>query len=77
VLGKVADMQNEAIRPPFSGVIPEPIRPSSPASSVLARLLSALRGDKCMAGAYTPDRRGAAPDAEPSTTPALSGTKGR
>jgi len=52
-------------------VIPEPIRPRNPASSVLAKLLSALRGDKYMVGAYPPDWHGAASarDAE--------GTKGR
>jgi len=44
---------------------------------VLAKLLSALRGDKYMAGAYPPDWRGAAPDPEPRTTAAVSGTKGR
>jgi hypothetical protein len=58
-------------------VIPEPIRPRNPASRVPAKLVSALRGDKYMIGAYPPAGRGAAPDAEPSTTPAMSGTKGR
>ena len=81
MLGKVADMQtkptSEPIGSPVSGVISETIRPRNPASSVLAKLLSALRGDKYMAGAYPPDWRGAAPDAEPRTTPAVSGTKGR
>ena len=65
------------------GVIPEPIRPRHPASSVLAKLVSALRGDKYMVGAYPPAWRGAPPthDAEPSTTartaPAVSGMKER
>lgn len=61
------------------GVIPEPIRPHRQAGSVLAKLASALRGDKYMVGAYPPQWRGAAPvqDAEPSTTastpPAVAG----
>ena len=62
---------------PVSGVIPGPIRPRNPASSALAKVLSALRGDKYMVGAYPPDWGGAAPDAEPRTTPPVSGTKGR
>jgi hypothetical protein len=81
VLGKVADMQTEPTSEPTGsrvpGVIPEPIRPRNPASSVLAKLASALRGDKYMVGAYPPDWHGAAPDAEPSTTQGLSGTRGR
>ena len=81
MLGKVADMQteptSEPIGSPVAGVIPEAIRPRNPASSVLAKLLSALRGDKYMVGAYAPDWRGAAPDPEPRTTAAVSGTKGR
>jgi hypothetical protein len=44
---------------------------------VLAKLVSALRGDKYMIGTYPPAERGAAPDAEPGTPPATSGTKGR
>jgi len=50
---------------------------------VLAKLVSALRGDKYMVGAYPPEWRGAAlaHDAEPSTTgrtaPAVSDTKER
>jgi hypothetical protein len=81
VLGKVADMQTDSTSEltglPVPGVIPETIGARFPASSVLAKLLSALRGDKYMVGAYPPDWRGAAPDAAPSTTPAVSGTKGR
>jgi hypothetical protein len=75
VLEKVADMQTESTSEPTGspvpGVIPEPIRPRNPASSVLAKLVSALRGDKYMVGAYPPDWHGAASarDAE--------GTKGR
>jgi hypothetical protein len=68
---------SEPIGSPVSGVIPEPVRRPNSASSVPAKLLSAVRDDKYMAGAYTPDWRGAAPDAEPSTTRAVSGTKGR
>jgi hypothetical protein len=56
---------------PVPGVIPEPIRPRVPASSVLAKLLSALRGDKYMAGAYPPDSHGYASAEE------ADGTKGR
>jgi hypothetical protein len=83
VFGKVADMQTETtIEPTGSrvpGVIPEPIRPRS---SVLAKLVSALRGDKYMVDAYPPQWRGTAraDDTEPSTArtaPAVSGTKGR
>jgi len=87
VLGKVADMQTEPTSEPTGarvpGVIPKPIRPRTPASSVLAKLVSALRGDKYMVGAYPPEWRGAAlaHDAEPSTTgrtaPAVSDTKER
>ena len=81
MLGKVADMQTEPTSEPTGspvpGVIPEPIRPRNPASSALAKLLSALRGDKYMVGAYPPDWGGAAPGAEPRTTPPVSGTKGR
>lgn len=87
MLGKVADMQTEPTREPTGsrvpGAIPEPIRPRNPASSVLGKLVSALRGDKYMVGAYPPEWRGAtrARDAEPSTTartaPAVSGTQGR
>ena len=68
---------------PVPGVIPEPIRPRHPASRMLAKLVSALRGDKYMVGAYPPEWRGAAAagDAEPSTTagtaPAVSDTEGR
>ena len=74
---------SERTRSPVRGVIPEPIRPRNPASRMLAKLVSALRGDKYMVGAYPPEWRGAAPadDAEPSTTartaPAVSGTEGR
>ena len=68
------DSTSEPTGSPVPGVIP--IRPRNPASSVLAKLLSALRGDKYMVGAYAPDWRGAAPDPEPSTTAAVSGTKG-
>ena len=55
------------------GVIPEPIRPRNPARRVLAKLVSALRGDKYMVGAYSTTRDGAldsqsAVGAEPSTT---------
>jgi hypothetical protein len=71
VLGKVADMQtkptSEPTGSPVSGVIPEPVRPRNPASRVLAKVLSALRGDKYMVGAYPPEWRGAAADAEPGT----------
>jgi hypothetical protein len=81
VLGKVADMQTEPTSEPTGspvfGVIPGPIRPRNPASSALAKLLSALRGDKYMVGAYPPDWGGAAPDAAPRTTPPVSDTKGR
>ena len=87
MLEKVADMQTELISEPTGsrvpGVIPEPIRPRNPASSVLAKLASALRGDKYMVGAYPPEWRGAAHahDAEPGTTArtaqAGSGTKER
>jgi hypothetical protein len=62
---------------PTGSPVPEASRPRNPASSVLAKLMSALRGDKYMVGAYPPDWRGAAPDAEPSTAPAVSGMKGR
>jgi hypothetical protein len=61
------------------GVIPEPIRPRK---SVFAKLVSALRGDKYMVGAYAPEWRGAAraDDNEPSTARAApadsSTTKG-
>jgi hypothetical protein len=59
-------------------VMPEPIRPRDPASRALAKLLSALRGDKYMVGAYPPNWHGAAsPSAEPRTTAAVSSTKGR
>ena len=74
---------SERTRSPVRGVIPEPIRPRNQASRMLAKLVSALRGDKYMVGAYPPEWRGAAPanDAEPSTTartaPAVPGTKGR
>jgi hypothetical protein len=71
VLGKVVDMQTTPTRAP---------RRRNPARS----LLSALRGDKHMVGAYPPTRDGA-PDSrsavgsEPSTTaptaPAVSATK--
>ena len=81
MLGKVADMQTEPTGEPTGSpvprVMPEPIRPRNPASRALATLLSALRGDKYMVGAYPPDWHGAAsPSAEPRTTPAVSGTKG-
>jgi hypothetical protein len=74
VLGKVADMQTKPTSEPTGsrvpGVIPEPIRPRNTASSVLGKLVSALRGDKYMVGAYPPEWRGATPayDVEPSTT---------
>jgi hypothetical protein len=68
---------SEPTRSRVPGVIPEPIRPRNPASRVLAKLFRALRGDKYMIGAYPPEWRGAEPDAEPSATPAMSGTKGR
>ncbi len=74
---------SERTRSPVRGVIPEPIRPRNPASSVLAKLVSVLRGDKYMVGAYPPEWRGAAAahDAEPSTTartaPAVSDMEGR
>jgi hypothetical protein len=58
VLGKVADMQTEPTREPT-------------ASSVLAKLFAALRGDKYMAGAYPPEWQGAA------TAPDAERTKGR
>lgn len=82
MLGKVADMQTEPTSEPTSSPVPrvmsEPIRPRNPASRALAKLLSALRGDKYMVGAYLPDWHGAAlPSAEPRTTPAVSGTKER
>ena len=87
MLEKVADMHTEPTSEPTGsrvpGVIPEPIRPRNPASSVLAKLVSALRGDKYMVGAYPPEWRGAARarDAEPSTTartaPPMSGSKER
>jgi hypothetical protein len=85
VLEKVADMQTQLTSEPTGsrvpGVIPEPIRPRNPASRVLAKLVSVLRGDKYMVLAYPPEWRGAARarEAEPSTTartaPAVSGTK--
>ena len=75
MLWKVADMQTEPTSEPtgspVSRVIPEPSRPRDPASSVLAMLLSALRGDKYMVGAYPPDWHGAAP------APRAAETKGR
>jgi hypothetical protein len=87
VLGKVADMQTEPTSEPIGSrvprVIPEPIRPRNPARRVLAKLSSALRGDKYMIDAYPPAWRDAAPghDAEPSAVahaaPTVSGTKGR
>jgi len=43
---------------PVPGVIAEAIRPRFAARSVLAKLLSALRGDKYMAGTYPPDWHG-------------------
>jgi hypothetical protein len=57
---------SEQTSSPVPGVIPEPIRLRVPASNVLAKLLSALRGDKYMAGAYPPGWHGSAsaPDAE-------------
>jgi len=51
--------------------------PRNPASRVLARLMSSLRGDKYMIGAYPPVGRGDAPDPDPSPTPAMAGTKER
>ena len=79
---------SERTRSPVRGVIPEPIRPRNPASRMLAKLVSTLRGDKYMVGAYPPEWRGASPardapadDAEPSTTagtaPAVSDMEGR
>jgi hypothetical protein len=64
-------MQTEPITEPTRSRFPEPIRRRNQASSVLAKLLGVLRGDKYMAGAYPPDWHGAvsAPDAE--------GTNGR
>jgi hypothetical protein len=72
VLWKVADMQTEStsepIGSPVPGVIPEMTGTRNPASRVLAKLLSAIRGDKYMVGAYAPDWHAAtpAPDAEES-----------
>ena len=82
MLGKVAAMQSEATSEP-TGLrvptgMPEPIRSRDPARRVRAKLSSAQRGDKYMVGAYPPDWHGAAsPSAEPRTTPAVSGAKGR
>jgi hypothetical protein len=63
-----AESTSEPIGSPVPGVIPEIIRTRNPASRVLARFLSAIRGDKYMAGAYPPDWHAAtpAPDAEKS-----------
>ena len=82
MLGKIAAMQTDTTSEPtgsrVSTGMPEPNRSRNPASRVGARLLSALRGDKYMVGAYPPDWPGAAsPSEEPGTTPAVSGTKGR
>jgi hypothetical protein len=48
-----------AIQPPASpaaGTVPEPMRITRhPAHSVLGKVMSALRGDKYLAGAYPPD----------------------
>jgi hypothetical protein len=82
VLGKIAAMQTDTTSEPTGSLVPkampEPIRSRNPANRVGARLLSALRGDKYMVGAYAPDWPGAAPPSkEPRTTPAVSGTKGR
>jgi hypothetical protein len=52
---------SEPIGSPVSGVSSEIIRPRNPVSSVLGKPLSALRGDKYMAGAYPPAWRSAAP----------------
>jgi hypothetical protein len=72
VLGKVADMQtdptSEPTGSPVPGVIPEPIRPRNAPRGVRARLLSALRGDKHMVGAYPPDWQGAATAPDPDRT---------
>jgi len=59
---------NSRIEPsvsPVPGIVPEPVRVnrdaetaphrSNPARMVLAKMLSALRGDKYMADAYAPD----------------------
>jgi hypothetical protein len=67
---------------PAPTTVPEPVRPgaeapSAPSRSAFARVMSVLHGDKYMVGAYPPDWGGAAPDAEPRTTPPVSGTKGR
>jgi hypothetical protein len=63
---------------PVPGIVPEPVRvhhdaeatpttarhQRNPAAMVLAKLLSVIRGDKYMAGAYPPDGpRGAATSA--------------
>ena len=81
MLGKIAAMQTDTTSEPTGSLVPkgkpEPIRSRNPASRMGARLLSALRGDKYMVGAYPPDWPGAAsPSKEPPTTPAASGMKG-
>ena len=68
MLGKVAKMQTEPTTEPTGSPVPAAIpyrpRPRHPRSTVLAKLLSALRGDKYMVGAYPPDwhDRASAPD---------------
>jgi hypothetical protein len=63
VLGKVADMQTEPTSEPTGSPVPgaihAPIRARNPASRMRTKMLSALRGDKYMAGAYPPDWHGA------------------
>ena len=71
MLGKVADMQTEPTSEPTGSPVPEPIRRRNPASRVRAKLLSALRGDKHMVGAYPPDWHGA------DAAAAADRTKGR
>jgi hypothetical protein len=58
-------MKTEPTSEPTGSHVRQPIRPPIPTSSVLAKLSSALRGDKYMVGAYPPDWHGAAsaPDA--------------
>jgi hypothetical protein len=54
-LGKVADMQTAPTSEPTGSRPIDP--PASPTRrKLLARLLSALRGDKYMVGAYPPEK---------------------
>jgi hypothetical protein len=70
---------SEPIRPRDAAITngPTATRRRNRASSLLAGLLGALRGDKYMVGAYAPHWHGAAsPTAEPRATPAVPPLRG-